>query len=56
MKQVTITIGDSDLKDLEKIFENEKEFKPVTPQDHLLIALMKQIVENPKTDLPDVSV
>lgn len=54
MKEVTIKIGDSDLKDLEKIFENEKDFNPVAPQDFLLIALMKQIINNPKTDLPEV--
>jgi len=56
MKQVTINIGDSDLEDLKKIFENEKDFKPVAPQDYLLIALMKQVINNPKIEIPETSV
>ena len=56
MKQVTINIGDSDLEDLKKIFENEKDFKPTAPQDFLLIALMKQIIDNPKKDAVEVEV
>lgn len=56
MKQVTIKIGDQDLKDLEKIFENENDFKPAAPQDYLLIALMKQIINNPKTEVTEIDV
>ena len=51
MKSVTIKIGDYDLLTLEKIFENEKEFAPRDPRDELLVAVMRQIVDNPKVDL-----
>ena len=54
MKSVTIKIGDYDLLTIEKIFENEKDFAPRDPRDDLLIAIMRQIVKNPKIDLgPD---
>ena len=54
MKSVTIKIGDYDLLTLEKIFENEKEFAARDPRDELLVAIMRQIVKNPKIDLgPD---
>ena len=54
MKSVTIKIGDYDLKTLDKIFENEQEFKPTDPRDELLIAIMKQVRDNPRIDLgPD---
>ncbi len=54
MKSVTIKIGDYDLLTLEKIFENEKEFAARDPRDELLVAIMRQIVDNPKIDLgPD---
>ena len=51
MKSVTIKIGDYDLLTIEKIFENEKEFAPRDPRDELLVAVMRQIVDNPKVDL-----
>ena len=51
MKSVTIKIGDYDLLTLEKIFDNEKEFAPRDPRDELLVAVMRQIVDNPKIDL-----
>ena len=44
MKSVTIKIGDYDLKTLDKIFENEQDFKPTDPRDELLIAIMKQFL------------
>ena len=50
MKSVTIKIGDYDLLTLEKIFENEKEFAARDPRDELLVAIMRQIVDNPKID------
>ena len=54
MKSVTIKIGDYDLLTLEKIFENEEEFAPRDPRDELLVAVMRQIVDNPKIELgPD---
>ena len=51
MKEVTIQIGDKDIKDLEEIFKNEADFKPQAPQDHLIIAILKQVVNNPKIEI-----
>lgn len=50
MKQVTIKIGDEDLKDIEEIFKNEPDFKPQARQDYLIIEILRQIKDNPKTD------
>ena len=51
MKAVTIKIGDYDLIQIEKIFENEKDFQPRDPRDELLIEIMRQVRDNPKVDL-----
>jgi|19_taG_2_1085344.scaffolds.fasta_scaffold27980_2 hypothetical protein len=51
MKSVTITIGDYDLKVIDKIFENESKFAPEDPRDELMIELIRQIKNNPKVDL-----
>tara|TARA_R110000744_G_scaffold201135_1_gene320339 strand:- start:366 stop:548 length:183 start_codon:yes stop_codon:yes gene_type:complete len=51
MKSVTIKVGDYDIQTIEKIFENEKEFTPRDPRDELLVAILRQVVENPKVDL-----
>jgi|TARA_R110000751_G_scaffold94770_1_gene185009 hypothetical protein len=51
MKSVTIKVGDYDLETIKKIFENEKDFAPRDPRDELLVAIMRQIVDNPKIDL-----
>jgi hypothetical protein len=51
MKSVTIKVGDYDIQTIEKIFENEKEFAPRDPRDELLVAILRQVVENPKVDL-----
>jgi hypothetical protein len=53
MKQVTVKIGDDDLKDLEEIFQNENSFKPMVRQDVLIIELMRQIKDNPKTEISE---
>jgi len=55
MKSVTIKIGSYDLETLEKIFTNEKDFKPKDPRDQLIIDIMRQVLDNPKIDLgPDI--
>ena len=51
MKSVTIKVGDYDIQTIEKIFENEKDFEPRDPRDELLVAILRQVVENPKVDL-----
>jgi hypothetical protein len=54
MKTVTIKIGETDLRDLAEIFKNEAEFKPQAPQDHLIISILRQVLDNPKTELDNV--
>lgn len=54
MKTVTIKIGETDLRDLAEIFKNEAEFKPQAPQDHLIISILRQVLDNPKTDVDGV--
>ena len=51
MKSVTIKIGDYDFEVLEKIFENETDFKPTDPRDELIIEIIKQVVNNPRIDM-----
>ena len=53
MNSVTIKVGDEDLKLLEEIFKNEEDFKPQVKQDYLLIEIMRQVLDNPKTKLED---
>lgn len=53
MNSVTIKVGDEDLKLLEEIFKNEEDFKPQVKQDYLLIGIMRQVLDNPKTKLED---
>jgi len=54
MKTVTIKIGETDLRDLAEIFKNEAEFKPQAPQDHLIISILRQVLDNPKTELDNI--
>ena len=51
MKTVTIKIGDYDLVQIEKIFENEADFKPRDPRDELIVEILRQVRDNPKVDL-----
>lgn len=51
MKQVTINVGDDDIKDIEEIFKNEPDFKPQARQDYLIIQILRQIKDNPKTEI-----
>ena len=51
MKAVTIKIGDYDLIQINKIFENEADFQPRDPRDELIIEIMRQVRDNPKVDL-----
>ena len=51
MKHVTIKIGDRDLEDLSEIFKNEADFKPQAKQDLLIIEILRQVLNNPKTEI-----
>jgi hypothetical protein len=51
MKLVTIKIGDEDIKDLKEIFKNESEFKPQVRQDMLIVEILRQVLNNPKTEI-----
>lgn len=46
MRTVEIQIGDSDIETLKSIFKNEPDFKPQSNEDRLIIALMRQILDN----------
>ncbi len=51
MKSVTIKVGDYDLIQINKIFENESDFQPRDPRDELLVEILRQVKDNPKIDL-----
>ena len=45
MKKIKITLGESDIKLLEGIFDNDANFEPQCVEDHLLINVMRQCVD-----------
>lgn len=56
MKHVTIKIGDKDLEVLKDIFKNEPDFKPQAQQDLLIIEILKQVLNNTKTEITDIEI
>ena len=48
MKEITIQIGESDLEDLETIFENESNFEPQVDQDRVIISILKEVLDKSK--------
>lgn len=50
MRSITIQVGEEDLKDLEKIFENESSFKPQVREDFLIVAILKQVLKNSQNE------
>ena len=54
MKNVTIKIGDDDLEVLTDIFKNESDFKPQAQQDKLIIEILKQVLNNPKSAIVNI--
>tara|TARA_R100000005_G_C4896909_1_gene140942 strand:+ start:173 stop:346 length:174 start_codon:yes stop_codon:yes gene_type:complete len=56
MNTVTIRIGDDDLKLINKIFDNEADFKPQTEEDKVLIEIMRQVKNNPKVEFEEYDV
>lgn len=51
MKTVSINIGDDDILDLQNIFKNESNFKPLTKEDKLIINILQQVINNPKKEV-----
>jgi len=45
MKEVKVTLGESDIKMLEDIFEKESGFQPHSVEDHLIISIMRQCID-----------
>ena len=56
MKNVTIKIGDNDLEVLKDIFKSEADFKPQSQQDTLIVEILKQVLNNPKSEITDIEV
>lgn len=56
MKTVSVKIGDDDLKDLAVIFKNESSFKPMAREDHLIISILRQVLDNPKNEVIEIEV
>jgi hypothetical protein len=54
MKNVTIKIGDNDLEVLTDIFKSEADFKPQSQQDMLIVEILKQVLNNPKSEIIDI--
>jgi len=52
MKKVELYIGDFEYKQIEEIFENEKDFQPVNEKDHVIIKALKEII-NPNNLLEE---
>lgn len=44
MKKIELLIGDYEYSQIEEIFENEKEFEPLTEKDQIIIEAMKQLI------------
>ena len=53
MKTVTIKIGEKDIEDLQTLFKNEENFKPQVSEDFLIVGILKQVLENPKTEISE---
>jgi hypothetical protein len=53
MKSVTIKIGEDDLKDLQQMFKKEADFNPKVREDFLIISVLKQVLDNPKTEVTE---
>ena len=54
MKNVTIKIGDNDLEVLTDIFKSEADFKPQSQQDMLIVEILKQVLNNSKSEIIDI--
>jgi hypothetical protein len=48
---VQIKVGGKDIETLKNIFANETDFQPQSNEDALLVAILRQVVDNPKTKI-----
>lgn len=44
MKRIELLVGDYEYSQIQEIFENEKDFKPVNEQDQVIIKALKEII------------
>tara|TARA_B100001939_G_C16935983_1_gene616030 strand:+ start:1992 stop:2147 length:156 start_codon:yes stop_codon:yes gene_type:complete len=44
MREITINVGDEDIKDLQEIFKNEANFEPQVKQDRVIVAILKEVL------------
>lgn len=44
MKKIELLIGDYEYAQIEEIFENEQDFKPVHEKDKIIIKALRQII------------
>ncbi len=49
LNHVTIKIGNKDILAIKEIFKNEADFAPQRYEDKLIIAILRQVMDNPKT-------
>lgn len=54
MKKVELLVGDYEYSQIEEIFENEKDFKPVNEKDQIIIEALKQIINKNNLKEEDV--
>lgn len=48
---VQIRIGGKDIETLKNIFANETDFNPQSNEDALIVAILRQVVDGPKTKI-----
>ena len=44
MKKIELLVGDYEYSQIQEIFENEKDFKPVNEKDQVIIKALKEII------------
>jgi hypothetical protein len=44
MKRIELLVGDYEYSQIQEIFENEKDFKPVNEKDQVIIKALKEII------------
>ena len=54
MKEVKILIGDYEYNKIQEIFEQEKDFKPMTDADHIIIKALSAIIHPANLEAEDI--
>ena len=44
MKRIELLVGDYEYSQIQEIFENEKDFKPINEKDQVIIKALKEII------------